>query len=95
MGGSGEGVEGMISWILVVPARAVGMGFAYTLGCLGEFEIHDFLIRLFLFLFFFDFDGGLKLEGSPRAQNTGFVDDLQVSTFFSIGTFSENGHRLK
>ena len=71
------------------------MRFAYDSGWLGEFEIHNFLIRL-LFFVFLNFDGGgLKLEGSPRAQNTGFVDDLQVSTFFSIGTFSENGHRLK
>ena len=39
------------SWICEVSARAVGMGFAYDLGCLGEFEIRNFLIRLF-FMFF-------------------------------------------
>ena len=50
------------SWIWEVSARAVGMGFAYDLGCLGEFEIRNFLIRLFFLFFFVDFEGGLKLE---------------------------------
>ena len=55
----------VISWIWEISARAVGMGFAYTLGCLGEFEIHDFLIRL-VCLFFFDFDGGAEIGGIPK-----------------------------
>ena len=51
------------SWIWEVSARAVGMGFAYDLGGLGEFEIRIFRISLFLFVFLFDFEGGvLKLE---------------------------------
>ena len=55
MGGSGEGVEGVISWILVVPARAVGMEFAYGLGGFekkqtGFSRIHPFLLFLFLVL---------------------------------------------
>ena len=50
------------SWICEVSPRAVGMGFAYDLGCFGEFEIRTFLIRLFLFVFLFILRGGLKLE---------------------------------
>ena len=46
------GVELVISWIWEVSARAVGMGFAYDLGGLGEFEIRIFRISLFLFVFF-------------------------------------------
>ena len=58
MGGSGEGVEVVTSWIWEVSARAVGMGFAYDLGGLGEFEIRVFRISLFLFVFFLISKGG-------------------------------------
>ena len=55
MGGSGEGVEWMISWIWVVPARAVGMGFADSLGVFEESTNRVFsdppLFIVFVFLF--------------------------------------------
>ena len=50
------------SWIWEVSARAVGMGFAYDLGGLGEFEIRIFRISLFFFVFFLFRRGVLKLE---------------------------------
>ena len=54
------------SWIWEVSARAVGMGFAYGLGGLGEFEIRIFRISLFFFVFFLISKGGAEIGVTPK-----------------------------
>ena len=58
MGGSGEGAEWMISWIWVVPARAVGMGFADSLGVFEESTNRVFSDPPLFIVFVFCFERG-------------------------------------
>ena len=59
----------MTSSFLEVPARAMGMGFAYGLGGSGRFPIQFFQIRPFLFVIFLCFGGGLEFGGIPKGAN--------------------------
>ena len=60
----------MTSWFLEVPARAMGMGFAYGLGGSGRFPIQFFQIRPFLFVIFFVFwwGAGIWRDSQGRQQ---------------------------
>ena len=66
MGGSGEGVELVRSWIWEVSAPVMGMVFADGLGEFAKCSSLVFRIRLFFSKFVFRFQGGLGIGGISK-----------------------------
>ena len=59
----------MISWIWVVPARAVGMGFADSLGVFEESTNRVFSDPPLFIVFVFCFERGLGIRTIPEGTN--------------------------
>ena len=78
----------MISWILVVPARAVGMEFAYGLGGFEKKTNRVFSDPPLFIVFVFGFERGLKIgmipEGTKHAIPLWFAT---IGVFFRLSFF--------
>ena len=85
----------MISWILVVPARAVGMGFAYGLGRFEKNTNRVFSDPPLFIVVVFGFERGLKIGMIPEGTKHAIPLWFATNGGFFDRRFSENDNRLK